>query len=105
MNHAANAPDRAQFKALTLAALGVVFGDIGTSPLYAIREVFASPHHPLPITPDNVLDADPRRRTLCGAPASDRDLDHRSGVRAAVKGDGELCSRCASLAGAEAVAS
>ena len=55
MNHAANAPDRAQFKALTLAALGVVFGDIGTSPLYAIREVFASPHHPLPITPDNVL--------------------------------------------------
>ena len=55
MNHAANAPDRAQFKTLTLAALGVVFGDIGTSPLYAIREVFASPHHPLPITPDNVL--------------------------------------------------
>ena len=55
MNHAANAPDRAQFKTLTLAALGVVFGDIGTSPLYAIREVFASPHHPVPITPDNVL--------------------------------------------------
>ena len=40
---------------MTLAALGVVFGDIGTSPLYAIREVFASPHHPVPITPDNVL--------------------------------------------------
>lgn len=55
MNHVANAPDRAQFKTLTLAALGVVFGDIGTSPLYAIREVFASPHHPVPITPDNVL--------------------------------------------------
>jgi KUP system potassium uptake protein len=39
---------------LTLAALGVVFGDIGTSPLYAIRECFHGPHgiHP---TPANVL--------------------------------------------------
>lgn len=55
MSHAADAYDRAQFKTLTLAALGVVYGDIGTSPLYAIREVFASPHHPVPITPDNVL--------------------------------------------------
>ena len=25
---------------LSLAALGVVYGDIGTSPLYAIKEVF-----------------------------------------------------------------
>ena len=30
--------------ALTLAALGVVFGDIGTSPLYALRECFAGRH-------------------------------------------------------------
>jgi KUP system potassium uptake protein len=30
--------------ALTLGALGVVFGDIGTSPLYAMHEVFAGPH-------------------------------------------------------------
>jgi KUP system potassium uptake protein len=39
---------------LTLGALGVVFGDIGTSPLYALRECF---HHKggLPVTPDNVL--------------------------------------------------
>ena len=29
---------------LTLAALGVVFGDIGTSPLYAMRECFAGTH-------------------------------------------------------------
>src|SRR5262245_16265436 len=29
---------------LTLAALGVVFGDIGTSPLYALRECFHGPH-------------------------------------------------------------
>ncbi|MCX7169593.1 MAG: potassium transporter Kup [Proteobacteria bacterium] len=41
--------------ALSLAALGVVYGDIGTSPLYALKEVFGSTHHPVPITPDNVL--------------------------------------------------
>lgn len=34
--------------ALTVAALGVVFGDIGTSPLYALKETF-SPHHGLQI--------------------------------------------------------
>ncbi len=39
---------------LALAALGIVYGDIGTSPLYAIKEVFAGTH-PLPITPANVL--------------------------------------------------
>jgi KUP system potassium uptake protein len=39
--------------ALALGALGVVYGDIGTSPLYALREVF---HGPYGITPnaDNV---------------------------------------------------
>jgi KUP system potassium uptake protein len=36
---------------LSLTALGVVYGDIGTSPLYALRESL----HGLPITPDNVL--------------------------------------------------
>ena len=41
--------------ALTLAALGVVYGDIGTSPLYALKEVFGGAHHAVPITPDNVL--------------------------------------------------
>jgi KUP system potassium uptake protein len=40
---------------LALAALGVVYGDIGTSPLYAIKEVFGNAHHPVPITPANVL--------------------------------------------------
>jgi KUP system potassium uptake protein len=40
---------------LSLAALGVVYGDIGTSPLYAIKEVFGGSHHPVSITPDNVL--------------------------------------------------
>ncbi len=46
---------KARIATLALAALGVVYGDIGTSPLYAIKEVFSNPHHPLPITPDNVL--------------------------------------------------
>ena len=40
--------------ALTLLALGVVFGDIGTSPLYAVRETF-SPEHGIPLTPGNIL--------------------------------------------------
>jgi KUP system potassium uptake protein len=40
--------------ALTLLALGVVFGDIGTSPLYALKETFA-PSHGIPLTPENVL--------------------------------------------------
>jgi len=40
--------------ALMIGAIGVVFGDIGTSPLYAIRECFAG-HHPLPLTSENIL--------------------------------------------------
>lgn len=41
--------------ALALAALGVVYGDIGTSPLYTIKEVFGSIHHPIVVNPANVL--------------------------------------------------
>lgn len=37
---------------LTLAAIGVVYGDIGTSPLYALKEVFAHGH--VPLTPENI---------------------------------------------------
>ncbi|MGE5116012.1 MAG: KUP/HAK/KT family potassium transporter, partial [Betaproteobacteria bacterium] len=33
--------------ALTLGAVGVVYGDIGTSPLYALKEVFAHGHVPM----------------------------------------------------------
>ena len=40
--------------ALALAALGVVFGDIGTSPLYTMKEVFAVGPHPLALNPANV---------------------------------------------------
>lgn len=39
---------------LSLGALGVVFGDIGTSPLYALKECFHSSHG-VPLTHDNVL--------------------------------------------------
>ena len=48
-------PDKKRLATLTLAALGVVYGDIGTSPLYSMKEVFGGAHHPVPITPDNVL--------------------------------------------------
>jgi KUP system potassium uptake protein len=40
-------------RALTLGALGVVYGDIGTSVLYAVKEVFGSGH--VPFNHDNVL--------------------------------------------------
>ncbi|WXH29275.1 Low affinity potassium transport system protein kup [Myxococcus stipitatus] len=39
---------------LALGALGIVYGDIGTSPLYALRECFTGPHGIAP-TPENVL--------------------------------------------------
>lgn len=41
----------------TIAALGIVFGDIGTSPLYAFRECFADHLNAAPITPDNLTGA------------------------------------------------
>ena len=45
---------RTPASALTLAALGVVFGDIGTSPLYAVKETF-SPAHGIPLEHANIL--------------------------------------------------
>src|SRR5437660_4498704 len=39
---------------LSLLALGVVYGDIGTSPLYALREAFHG-QHGIPVTQGNVL--------------------------------------------------
>ncbi|MDT7833950.1 potassium transporter Kup [Aquabacterium sp. OR-4] len=50
----ANTPKSpAALAALTLGALGVVYGDIGTSPLYALKEVFHAGH--VAPTPDNIL--------------------------------------------------
>jgi KUP system potassium uptake protein len=39
---------------LSLTALGVVYGDIGTSPLYALRACFLG-EEPIPVTPANIL--------------------------------------------------
>jgi len=44
---------KSSLTALTLGALGVVYGDIGTSVLYAFKEVFVSGH--VPLTHDNIL--------------------------------------------------
>ena len=46
--------DGKRLAALALAALGVVYGDIGTSPLYAVKEVFAG-NHPIPVTEANIF--------------------------------------------------
>lgn len=43
---------KSSLAALTLGAIGVVYGDIGTSVLYAVKEVFGSGH--VAFTPDNV---------------------------------------------------
>ena len=43
---------KSSLTALTLGAIGVVYGDIGTSVLYAVKEVFGSGH--VPFTPHNV---------------------------------------------------
>jgi KUP system potassium uptake protein len=65
---ASQAPDRAEpepsprrrasgkagMAALTLGALGVVFGDIGTSPLYALQTVFTADGHAVHATPGDV---------------------------------------------------
>lgn len=47
-------PTKSSSSKLALAALGVVFGDIGTSPLYAFRTCFDQVHGTAP-TPENVL--------------------------------------------------
>lgn len=52
--HGSSASSHSRLAALALAALGVVYGDIGTSPLYAMKEVFAG-NHPIPLNEANVL--------------------------------------------------
>lgn len=47
-SRASHGPHPGNIVKLALGALGVVFGDIGTSPLYAMRDTFAG-HHPLPV--------------------------------------------------------
>jgi KUP system potassium uptake protein len=47
------ATSQTSLRALALGAIGVVYGDIGTSVLYAVKEVFGSGH--VPFTTDNVM--------------------------------------------------
>jgi KUP system potassium uptake protein len=51
---AAAGPHAGLRPAVTVAALGVVFGDIGTSVLYAFKETL-NPEHGVPLSPDTVL--------------------------------------------------
>lgn len=46
--------EKKKLPAMLLGAVGVVYGDIGTSPLYALKETFVG-HHPLPLIEANVL--------------------------------------------------
>src|SRR5580658_10825379 len=55
MNTMTHAHERKQpLPSLALAAIGVVFGDIGTSPLYSLKEAF-SPAHGIPLTEQSIL--------------------------------------------------
>ncbi|MCC2955000.1 potassium transporter Kup [Massilia sp. IC2-477] len=45
---------KSSIAALTLAAIGIVYGDIGTSPLYTLRAIFDA-EHGLPLTTPNIL--------------------------------------------------
>ncbi len=49
-----SAEHKSSLAALSLGALGVVYGDIGTSPLYAFQTAF-SPDHGVPYSPHNIL--------------------------------------------------
>ncbi|CAN5498495.1 potassium transporter Kup [soil metagenome] len=46
--------NKSSLTALTLAAVGIVYGDIGTSPLYTMKTVFSPDHH-VALNPANVL--------------------------------------------------
>jgi KUP system potassium uptake protein len=56
MLHSNNKPagNSPPLTALSIAAMGVVYGDIGTSPLYTMKEVFNGPHA-VAVNPDNLL--------------------------------------------------
>ncbi|MBC3884142.1 potassium transporter Kup [Undibacterium griseum] len=50
----ANQHTKSSLIGLTLAAIGIVYGDIGTSPLYTMKEVFSA-EHGLPLTEANIF--------------------------------------------------
>lgn len=53
-SHSESTESKQSLNTLVLGALGVVFGDIGTSPLYAFKECFSA-HYGLSMIPDNIL--------------------------------------------------
>ena len=54
VHHHAPTPKGRYLALLSLTALGIVYGDIGTSPLYAMRESFHGPHG-IPVTRTNLM--------------------------------------------------
>jgi KUP system potassium uptake protein len=54
MTQSSNSTSTPRLATVAIAAIRVVFGDIGTSPLYALKEAFNGPHG-MPVTPDNIL--------------------------------------------------
>ena len=69
---------KASFKGLALGALGVVFGDIGTSPLYTLKECLHAAGHHSATEADlygaDLHDADLRGADLSGARLERADL-------------------------------
>ena len=53
-NNSEASPQKSSTAGLTLLALGIVYGDIGTSPLYAVKETFA-PAHGIALNTENIL--------------------------------------------------
>jgi len=54
MTHSSNSTSNPRLVTVAIAAMGVVYGDIGTSPLYAMKEAFNGPHA-VAVTPENIL--------------------------------------------------
>jgi len=54
MTHSSNSTSNPRLITVAIAAMGVVYGDIGTSPLYAMKEAFNGPHA-VAVTPENIL--------------------------------------------------
>ena len=73
VSHAPKIENARDLTKLSLAALGVVYGDIGTSPLYAMRECFTLPHG-VEVTRANVL----------GVASLHLSISHDAGIASAV---------------------
>ncbi|MGA8148994.1 MAG: potassium transporter Kup [Gallionellaceae bacterium] len=50
-----NTPSKSSLTGLSMAALGVVYGDIGTSPLYTLNSIFTGGLRPVPLNSENIL--------------------------------------------------